>query len=95
MGYEDELSKRIQKLLIEGCKHLGLQEDIKIVERRGYRLTIEYTQSPDHPDFIENMLKLEKVLQLAARRPIDLRLKAKNDKNKRFDRNYLRGVEKL
>lgn len=95
MGYEDEVTKKSQELLTDACKRLGLQGDVKIISRLGHRWTLEYEQSPDHTDFAMHMIQLEKMLQFAMRRPVDLRLPKKNDKNKRFDRNYLRGVEKL
>ena len=41
------------------------------------------------------MIRLERELQTRTGRPIDLRLEPTADKNKRFDRNYLRKVEKL
>ncbi len=41
------------------------------------------------------LIKIERRLQELTGKPIDLRLLTKKDKNKRFDRNYLRGIEKL
>jgi len=41
------------------------------------------------------MIRIERMLQEVTGRPIDLRLEPMADKNKRFDRNYLRKVEKL
>lgn len=78
-----------QRSLKECCKLLGLQEDVKIIEVKGFRWTLEYAQSKDHPDFGRNMIKLERMLQLMEKRPIDLRLEAMEDKNKRKKRNVL------
>lgn len=41
------------------------------------------------------MIRIERELQAVTGHPIDLRLEPIPDKNKRFDRNYLRKVEKL
>lgn len=80
----------------EACFMLGLQTDIKVTKIvNKWRWTLEYDQDPNKPEFSSNMIKLEKALQVGLKRPIDLRLGAIKDKNKRFDRNYLRGVEKL
>jgi len=72
------------------CKALGLQEDIKVIQVvNRWRWTIEYTQSPDHPDFTQHILRLEKILQATLNRPIDLRLESLSDKNRRKQRNVL------
>lgn len=60
----------------------------KLIHQDSFRWTIEIE------DYTK-MLRLEAQLQDLTGRPIDLRLAAKADKNKRFDRNYLRGIEKL
>lgn len=75
--------------LKESLNELGLQEDVNIVEIDGFRWTLEYDQSPAHPDFVSNMLKLESKLQNKTKRPIDLRLTQKKDKNNRANRNVL------
>lgn len=41
------------------------------------------------------MIRLERRLQELTKKPIDLRVQLKSDKNKRFDRNYLRGVDNI
>lgn len=91
------LAGKVEKtaLLLAACKELGLQEDIELRDFNGLKWTLEYVQSSNHPDFSRNMIKLERMLQEKTGKPIDLRLQPKADKNKRFDRNYLRGVEKL
>lgn len=89
------MDSREQELLTSVCRDLGLQEDVKIVEIKGIRWTLEYTQSQNHPDFGNGMIKLERNLQLAMKKPVDLRLLRATDKNKRFDKNYLRGVEAI
>lgn len=76
-------------ILKESCKELGLQEDVKILEIEGFRWTLEYQQSKEHPDFAMNMIKLERKLQEKSRRPIDLRLEPLQDKNRRKQRNVL------
>lgn len=75
----------------EACQKLGLQEDLKIVSvTNRWRWTLEYNQSPDHPDFGKNMIRLERELQEKLKRPIDLRLESEIDKNKRKQRNVLK-----
>lgn len=81
-------------ILKEACKELGLQEDVKILEIDGFRWTLEYQQSKEHPDFVTNMIKLERKLQEKARRPIDLRLAPREDENRRQKRNVLWRAEK-
>lgn len=71
------------------CKMLGLQQDVELIKVDGFRWTLDYDQSPDHPDFGRNMIKLERMLQLMNKRPVDLRLPAMEDKNKRKQRNVL------
>lgn len=78
-----------QAMLEAGLKSLGLQCNVKIIETKGYRWTVDYKQDPNYPDFGKNMIKLEKWLQVAMKGPIDLRLKPEPDKNKREERNVL------
>lgn len=76
----------------ESCEALGLQTDIKIVSvTNRWRWTLEYDQSPNHPDFGMNMMRLESHLQEKLKRPIDLRLERISDKNMRDRRNLLGG----
>lgn len=82
-------NEQAQRSLSECCKLLGLQEDVKIIDIKSFRWVLEYEQSKDHPDFGRNMIKLERMLQLMEKRPIDLRLEAMEDRNKRKDRNVL------
>jgi hypothetical protein len=85
----EERNERHQQSLKECCKLLGLQDDVKIIHTKGFRWMLEYDQSPNHPDFGRNMIKLERMLQLMEKRPIDLRLEPLEDKNKRKQRNVL------
>lgn len=78
-----------QELLNEACERLKI-EPIKLISVNKFRWILE-----DREGIGPKMIKLERLLQLGTKRPIDLRLQPKADKNKRFDRNYLRGVEKL
>lgn len=74
----------------DACKILGLQTDIKVIMVvNRWRWTIEYDQDPGLPDVAKNMIKLERALQTALGRPIDLRLEAETDKNRRKQRNVL------
>lgn len=74
----------------EACVILGLQTDIKVVAvQNRWRWTLEYEQSKEHPDFSMNMIKLETALHTSLKRPIDLRLEALADKNRRHKRNVL------
>lgn len=74
----------------EACKILGLQEDIKVIMVADrWRWTLDYEQDPSKPDVGMNMIKLERALQTAIKRPIDLRLEAMADKNRRKQRNVL------
>ena len=84
-----------QEMLTLCCVAVGLQDDVRLVDANGLRWTLEYEQNPSYPDFGRGMIKLEKMLQEKTHKLIDLRLQAKADKNKRFDRNYLRGIEKI
>ena len=79
-----------EKWIREACHILGLQTDIKVIMvTNRWRWTLEYEQDPNKPDFAMNMIKLEKALQTALKRPIDLRLEAEADKNRRKQRNVL------
>lgn len=84
-----------EETLFLACQALGLQEDVRLIDQKGFRWTLDYVQDQAKPDFGSNMIKLEIMLQEKTGRPIDLRVGARPDKNKRFDRNYLRGIEKL
>lgn len=72
------------------CKELGLQEDIKVIMVvNRWRWTLDYEQDPNKPDFSKNMIGLETMLHQKTGRPIDLRLEALSDKNRRKQRNVL------
>ena len=72
------------------CLQLGLQEDIKVVSvTNKWRWTLDFVQDPSKPDVSRSMIKLERMLQERLKRPIDLRLEAESDKNKRKQRNVL------
>lgn len=86
---KNERSEHSKKLLKDCCKLLGLQEDVNIIDIKGFRWVLDYEQSKNHPDFGRNMIKLERMLQLMEKRPIDLRLEPLEDKNKRENRNVL------
>lgn len=79
----------------EACKILGLQEDIKVIMVvNRWTWTLDYDQDKNKPDFALNMIKLERALQAALKRPIDLRLEKVADKNLRQKRNVLWGTPK-
>lgn len=78
-----------QELLDQVCHMLSLKP-VKLLKFDGFRWILE-----DRDLLGPDMIKIERELQSLTGRPIDLRVQAKGDKNKRFDRNYLRGVEKL
>ncbi len=86
------MNQEVQRILernelhLRCCLDLGLQPLVTLIEVKGFRWTLEYTQSPNHPDFGNGMIKLERLLQERTGRPIDLRLEAKEDKNKRVER---------
>jgi hypothetical protein len=78
------------RALHEACAQLGLQTDVKIVSVvNRWRWTLDYEQSPAHPDFAKQMIKLETLLQSTLKRPIDLRLEPMADRNLRKKRNIL------
>lgn len=79
-----------ERLIYACCAELGLQEDIKVIMvQNRWRWTLEFEQSKNHPNFVLNMLKLERLLQERTKRPIDLRLEAEQDKMNRKKRNVL------
>jgi len=78
-----------QKLLDEAVKVLGF-EPIVLCKVDRFRWSLE-----ERPGIGPQMIKLERALQHVTKHPIDLRLQPKKDGNRRFDRNYLRGVEKV
>lgn len=78
-----------QVLIDNACLYLNI-EPINLIKVNKFRWTLE-----DRDGLGPQMIKLERVLQMETKHPIDLRVEAKRDKNKRFDRNYLRGIEKL
>lgn len=81
--------------LREACLLLGLQTDLKVVMVvNRWRWTLEYEQDQEKPDVGMNLIKLERALQHALKRPIDLRLESKEDKNMRKKRNVLSGSNK-
>lgn len=80
---------RNEAVLWDACKELGLQEDVKIASRRGFRWYLDYKQNPDYPDFGIHMIKLEMTIRNKTGRPIELMLQPREDKNKRVQRNVL------
>lgn len=69
------------------CKVLGLQEDVELIDvKDNDRLVLHYEQSPGHPDFGRNMIRLESLMRQTMGVVIDLRLEAKEDRNKRTQR---------
>lgn len=76
-------------ILKRGCEALGLQQDIQLIGVHGNKWVLDYEQSSLHPDFAENMIRLERWIQASSGRPIDLRLEAKEDKMNRKKRNIL------
>lgn len=79
-----------ERLISSCCAELGLQENVKVVMvTNRWRWTLDYEQDPNKPDFGMGMIKLERLLQEKTKRPIDLRLEAEIDKNRRKERNVL------
>lgn len=78
-----------QETLNAVCIKLGF-EPVTIARIDRFRWTLN-----ERDGLGPQMIKIEREVQAETKRPIDLRLEPKQDKNKRFDRNYLRGVEKL
>ena len=78
-----------QKIFDEALSDLGF-EPASVIVVSGFRWTLS-----DRPGLGAQMIKIERRVQQLTGRPIDLRLQPKKDKNRRFDRNYLRGIEKL
>lgn len=78
-----------QYLMDQVTKELGF-ESIQISSANGIRWILH-----ERPNIGPEMIKIATRLKEITGKPIDLRLLPKQDKNKRFDRNYLRGVEKL
>lgn len=76
-------------VLKEACKELGLQEDVQLLSLHGIQWHLAFEQSSEHPNFVDNMLKLEALLQQKTRKKVDIRLRAKKDKNNRQERNVL------
>lgn len=77
------------EVLEVACAAAGIPA-VKLMRVDRFRWFLE-----DRPGLGPSMIKLEKLVQRATGHPIDLRVEPKADKNKRFDRNYLRKVEKL
>lgn len=76
-------------ILNEALSELGLQQNIKIVEIKGIRWSLDFDQDPTKPDVVTNLLKLEKLLKQKTRKTVDIRLPEKKDKNNRQERNLL------
>jgi len=76
-------------MLTSACVQMGLQDDVLVVKVDGFRWVLSYEQNPSYPDFGRSMIGLERNLQLFTKRPIDLRLESKEDKNRRIQRNTL------
>lgn len=81
--------KTPKECLIDALMELNLQPDVELVETKGFRWTLSYTQNDEFKNFGKSMIKLETLLQSMTARPIDLRLEAEADKNKREKRNVL------
>ncbi len=75
--------ERAQIALIEACKELGLQANVRITEIKGERWILTYEQDPNYPRFDYAMIKLERVLREVTRSKVELMLEALTDKNKR------------
>lgn len=81
---QNEAAKSSLKLC---CKILGLQEDVELIEvKDNDRIVLGYEQSPGHPDFGRNMIRLESLMRQTMGVVIDLRLEAKQDRNNRIQR---------
>lgn len=78
-----------QDLINKVCTEFEL-DPIRLVRTERFRWILE-----ERSGIGLEMIKIERRLQELTDHPIDLRLQPSKDKNKRFDRNYLRGVEKL
>lgn len=77
-----------QELLNQALKEFGLQPTVELT-RNGIRWNLHFEQDPAFPDLGQNMIRLERYLQLRSKRPVDLRLESETDRNKREKRNVL------
>ncbi len=69
------------------CELLGLQTDVELIEvKENDRFVLQYEQDPTKPDFGKAMIRLETLMRQTMGVVIDLRLEAKEDKNKRVER---------
>lgn len=81
---QNEAAKSALKMC---CKILGLQEDVEIIDvKDNDRFVLEYEQSPTHPDFGRAMIRVESLMRQTMGIVVDLRLEAKEDRNKRMQR---------
>lgn len=69
------------------CNVLGLQENVELVDvKDNDRFVLHYEQSLSHPDFGRNMIRVETLMRQLMGVVVDLRLEAKEDRNKRKER---------
>lgn len=77
-----------QKVLLQGCKELGLQESVMVTKvLNDTRFVLSYTQAPDKPDFGRAMIKLERWIRARLGFEIELQLESIEDRNKRVERS--------
>lgn len=79
-----------EKLLLKKAVSTLKIEKVNLAKIERFRWFLE-----DRAGLGPEMIRLERLLQELTHHPIDLRVEPKKDQNKRFDRNYLRKVEKL
>lgn len=79
-----EILKAAQESLSEGCKILGLQQDIQVIEiKNNSRWVLAFEQSPNHPHFANHMIILEAWLRGYLNTDVDLICESREDKNRR------------
>ncbi len=80
-------NENAKSVLKQCCRILGLQDDVELIDViTNDRFVLHYEQSSIHPDFGKNMIKLESMMRGTLGVVVDLRLEAKEDKNKRVQR---------
>lgn len=76
-----------QRRVLEGCKELGLQQDVQVVEiKNDTRFVLSYIQNKEMPDFGRHMIKLERGLRKKLSFEVELQLESIDDRNKRVER---------
>lgn len=86
LAYEDQV-KKAQAKLIEGCRMMGLQEDVQVVKLlNNTRFVLSYVQDKTKPDFAWAMIKLEKWLREQFHFEVELQLESIEDRNRRVER---------